>query len=234
MPSIKNPRSVRDDNYIIPDLLAPHLRLVFCGTAPSKVSAREKAYYAKPGNQFWPVLRRIGLTPHLFNPHEYPTLLSLGIGLTDLCKTHSGNDDELPAQALDREALTQKIPRYQPKLIAFTSKHGASIYFGKKVSYGLQKESLGRTQFFVLCSTSGRARRFWREEVWEELADVACPLRVGGDVRLSICVTFQCFSCCVAWIPVCAGMTVRMALRPDNPSPKFSAALMHPHCHRRE
>jgi len=158
--------------YIVPDLLAPHLKLVFCGTAASKVSAREKAYYAKPGNQFWPTLHRIGLTPRLFTPHDYPKLLSLGIGLTDLCKTHSGNDDELPEAALDREALTQKILRYKPKLVAFTSKNGASIYFSKKVEFGLQKEKLGNTRFFVLCSTSGRARRFWREELWEELAEL--------------------------------------------------------------
>lgn len=156
--------------HLVPDLLAPHLKLVFCGTAPSVTSARAKAYYAKPGNQFWPVLYRIGLTPELFSPHDYPKLLSLGIGLTDLCKTHSGNDDELPEAALDRTALREKIMRYRPKLVAFTSKNGASIYFDRKVEYGLQKDTLGDTRFFVLCSTSGRARRFWREEVWEELA----------------------------------------------------------------
>lgn len=39
-----------------PDLLAPHLRLVFCGTAAGNVSAARGAYYAGPGNQFWPIL----------------------------------------------------------------------------------------------------------------------------------------------------------------------------------
>ena len=97
-------------------------------------------------------------------------MLTLGIGLTDLCKTCSGNDDELPPEALEREELTKKIRRYKPKLVAFTSKHGATIYFGHKVEYGLQEKMLGDTQFYVCCSTSGRARRFWREEVWEGLA----------------------------------------------------------------
>jgi TDG/mug DNA glycosylase family protein len=171
--------------YLVPDLLAPGLRLVFCGTAPSAVSAREKAYYAKPGNQFWPTLHRIGLTPTLFSPQDYSKLLPLGIGLTDLCKTHSGNDDELPAHALDRDALTQKILRYKPKLVAFTSKNGASIYFGKKVEYGLQKETLGKTQFFVLCSTSGRARRFWREDVWRELAKIFEDKKCCSNVAIT-------------------------------------------------
>jgi TDG/mug DNA glycosylase family protein len=148
------------------------------------VSAREKAYYAKPGNQFWPVLHRVGLTPQLFSPHDYPKLLPLGIGLTDLCKTHSGNDDELPGHALDCDALSKKIHRYQPKLVAFTSKHGASIYFGRKVEYGLQEDTLGKTHFFVLCSTSGRARRFWREELWEELTGMVQGTEYkGGSPR---------------------------------------------------
>ena len=156
--------------HLVPDLLAPNLRLVFCGTAPSAISAREKAYYANPGNQFWKTLHRTGITPRLFHPSEYPELLKLGIGLTDLCKTVSGNDDQLPPEALEREAVAQKIRTYQPQIVAFTSKHGASIYFDKKVEYGLQQETLGRTRYFVLCSTSGRARGFWREEVWMELA----------------------------------------------------------------
>lgn len=156
--------------YLVPDLLSPNLRLVFCGTAPSTASAAAKAYYAKPGNYFWPTLHRIGLTPRLFTPQEYPELQKLGIGLTDLCKTVSGNDDDLPEGALDRNALTTKIKKYQPELLAFTSKHGASTYFGRRVEYGLQKEMLGSTRFYVCCSTSGRARGFWREEVWQELA----------------------------------------------------------------
>jgi TDG/mug DNA glycosylase family protein len=157
-------------SYLVPDLLAPNLKLVLCGTAPSAASAAAKAYYAKPGNQFWATLYRVGLTPRLFKPQEFPELLKLGIGLTDLCKTISGNDDELPEGALDCESITTKIKRYKPKLVAFTSKHGATIYFGRKVEYGLQEQTLGATRFYVCCSTSGRARRFWREEVWQGLA----------------------------------------------------------------
>jgi TDG/mug DNA glycosylase family protein len=157
--------------YLVPDLLKPNLKLVFCGTAPSRISAAHKAYYANPGNQFWAALHRTGITPTRFAPQDYPKLLPLHIGLTDLCKTVSGNDDELPPEAIDRDALHEKILRYQPRLLAFTSKHGASIYFGRKVEYGMQDAKLGKTRFFVLCSSSGRARRFWREDVWQELSD---------------------------------------------------------------
>lgn len=157
-------------DYIVPDVLAPGMKVVFCGSAPSAASAQAKAYYAKPGNIFWPTLYRIGLTPELFAPSDYTKLATLGIGLTDICKTASGNDDELPKEAIDPLSLQQKILHYQPALLAFTSKHSASLFFGHKVHYGSQQEQLGKTKFFVLCSTSGRARRFWREEVWQELA----------------------------------------------------------------
>jgi double-stranded uracil-DNA glycosylase len=168
-------------DYLVPDLLEPGLTLVFCGTAPSVVSARANAYYANPGNQFWPTLHRVGLTPTLFKPSEYPNLLALGIGLTDLCKTISGNDDELPGHALDAGALKRKILRHRPRRLAFTSKNAARWYFGRSVEYGLQQERIGDTECFVLCSTSGRARGFWREELWQQLAkDYLAASGAGG------------------------------------------------------
>jgi G:T/U-mismatch repair DNA glycosylase len=41
---------------VLPDLLRPGLRIVFCGTAAGTASARAGAYYAGPGNAFWPTL----------------------------------------------------------------------------------------------------------------------------------------------------------------------------------
>jgi TDG/mug DNA glycosylase family protein len=158
------------NHYLVPDSLALGLDLVFCGTAPSAASAKASAYYAKPGNGFWPTLHRLGFTPRLFAPREYPSLLPLGIGLTDLCKCVSGNDDELPRDAIDTASLRRKVSTFQPRMIAFTSKHGAQLFLGGRVEYGLQAQSIGRTRVFVLCSTSGRARRFWREDVWRDLA----------------------------------------------------------------
>jgi TDG/mug DNA glycosylase family protein len=158
--------------FLVPDVLTPHLRLVFCGTAPSRASAAARAYYARPGNRFWPALHRVGLTPRRFQPNEYAELLTLRIGLTDLCKAHSGNDDELPDDAFDVPAFLDKVKRYQPRWVAFTSKNAAQAFLARKVAYGVQPEKIGVTQFFVLPSPSGQATRFWDEQVWRELADV--------------------------------------------------------------
>lgn len=156
--------------YILPDVLVPGLRIVFCGTAASRISAERGYNYANPGNLFWPTLKKLALVPAGFDPAQFRTLPQYGLGLTDLYKTAVGNDDELSADALDTAGLTRKLEKYQPRVLAFTSKHGASLYLGHKAAYGLQPERVGATQLFVLPSTSGRARRFFDEAWWRELA----------------------------------------------------------------
>lgn len=164
-----------DTAYIIPDLLAPQLRLVFCGSALGFESARQKAFYAKPGNKFWPALHQVGLTPRRFAPAEYPALLELGIGLTDLNKTQFGNDTDLAAAHDDVAGLTVKIERYRPAILAFTAKRPAQVFlsasFGLKgpPAYGLQSQRIGPTRLFVLPSPSGRAGSFWDIAPWQAL-----------------------------------------------------------------
>lgn len=154
---------------ILPDLLAPGLRLVFCGTAAGARSAAEGAYYAHPGNLFWPALFEAGFTPRQFAPADFPELLQLGIGLTDLAKRHSGNDAELPRDAFDAAALRRKIRRCRPRLLAFTSKNAARAALGHPVDHGLQDETFGDTRLFVLPSPSGQARGHWNPQPWRAL-----------------------------------------------------------------
>ncbi|HEX9391288.1 MAG TPA: mismatch-specific DNA-glycosylase [Usitatibacteraceae bacterium] len=171
MPSHRpSPPDSSAETYLVPDLLAPGLNLVFCGTAPSVASARARAYYAKPGNRFWPSLHAVGITPRRFAPGDYPELLSLGIGLTDLCKVHSGIDSQLPADAFDTEAFRRKMLHYRPALIAFTSKNAAQAFLRRPAEYGLLDETLGESRLFVLTSPSGLATRFFDIGVWRQLA----------------------------------------------------------------
>jgi double-stranded uracil-DNA glycosylase len=156
---------------ILPDVLQPGLRLVFCGTAAGKRSAKEGAYYAHPGNLFWRALFQSGLTPRLLTPQEFPQLPGFGIGLTDLAKRHAGNDDELPKDAFDVHGLIAKIERYAPTVLAFTSKNAARAALGAPAAYGLQAQSVGATRIFVLPSPSGQARGHWDIGPWTMLAD---------------------------------------------------------------
>ena len=159
------------ESHILPDVLRPGLKLVFCGTAAGKRSAAERAYYAHPGNLFWRALHEAGLTPRQLSPSEFPQLPDYGIGLTDLAKRHSGNDDELPRDAFDVPALIAKIERHAPRLLAFTSKNAARAVLGRTVHYGLQTEVIGTTQVFVLPSPSGQARGHWILAPWLMLSE---------------------------------------------------------------
>ena len=80
---------------ILPDVLDPGLRVVFCGTAAGKRSAQVGAYYAGPGNAFWPTLHEVGFTPRRLAPSEFRDLPRFVIGLTDMCKLRSGSDTEI-------------------------------------------------------------------------------------------------------------------------------------------
>ncbi len=161
---------------VLPDLLQPGLELVFCGTAPSRRSAAERAYYAHPGNFFWRALAEAGFTPRRLAPAEYPLLPDYGIGLTDLAKHHSGNDADLPAGAFDTAALVARIETFRPRFLAFTSKNAARTALGHAVAYGMQTETIGHSAVCVLPSPSGQARRFWDIEPWRELAGrIATP-----------------------------------------------------------
>ena len=164
--------SIRPDPPILPDVLARGLKLVFCGTAAGRRSAAEHAYYAHPGNLFWRALFQAGLTPRLFAPAEFPGLLPLGIGLTDLAKRHSGNDADLPRDAFDATALRAKIRRFRPGLLAFTSKNAARAALGHAVNYGLQEETMSATRLFVLPSPSGQARGHWNMTPWLALGEL--------------------------------------------------------------
>lgn len=155
---------------ILPDVLAPGLRVVFCGTAASAESHRRGAYYAHPGNRFWRTLHEAGFTPRRLSPNEYASVGQYGIGLTDLAKHHSGQDADLPGDAFDVEALVAKIERYSPSVLAFTSKTAAGAMLGRGLDCGAQQRTIGETRIWVLPSTSGLATRYFDLQHWADLA----------------------------------------------------------------
>lgn len=156
---------------VLPDILEPGLRVVFCGTAAGTASARAGAYYAGPGNRFWEILFETGLTPIRFDPHQFREVTKHGIGLTDIVKTASGADAALPANTFDPDRLRRRILEITPQILAFNGKRSAKSFLETaKVSYGLQPSHLGSTALFVLPSTSGAARGFWEPRYWHDLA----------------------------------------------------------------
>ncbi|MGI8747870.1 MAG: mismatch-specific DNA-glycosylase [Deinococcus sp.] len=153
-------------------MLRPGLRLVLVGSAPSTVSARAHAYYANPQNKFWWALHQAGLTPRQFAPREYPGLLELGIGLTDVCKRYAGVDAALPPGAWESAELARRLEGVRPALVAFTSKRAASEAVGLptgRLPYGPQLFPWLGAEVWVLPSTSPLGHNHFRLEPWLEL-----------------------------------------------------------------
>lgn len=156
---------------ILPDYLDNGLHAVFCGTAAGNRSAAVKHYYAGRGNKFWRMLFEIGLTTERLMPDQDSRIVEHGLGLTDLVKHHSGNDDTLRREMYDVAGFEQKILRHAPRFVAFNGKEAPSIYLGipkRTLRPGLQERRIGQTQLFVLPSTSGSANGSWDEAPWHE------------------------------------------------------------------
>jgi double-stranded uracil-DNA glycosylase len=157
----------------LPDQLQEDLRLVFVGTAASLRSAASGHYYAHPGNRFWRTLHQVGITERRYEPREFPALLKLGIGFTDLCKTGAGMDHQALASPIDIPAFSGKMRRHRPNTIAFTSKKAASLFYRRptgSITLGRQPPQPDFPAVFVLASPSGAASGSWSIEPWQELA----------------------------------------------------------------
>jgi double-stranded uracil-DNA glycosylase len=162
------------ERHVLPDVLAPGLRIVFCGTAAGTESARRQAYYAHPQNRFWRALHKAGLTPRRLAPSEYPQMLSFGLGLTDIAKHFSGMDRQLPAGALGRDScaiLRAKIETHVPGILAFTSLTAGRRFLGRAdARFGPQPQRIGLTAVWLLPSPSPTATWNWDFAIWAELA----------------------------------------------------------------
>src|SRR5437879_407235 len=104
----------------LPDLIAPGLRVLFCGINPSLYSAAVGHHFARPGNRFWPTLHQAGFTPRLLSPFEDGALPALGYGLTNLVGRATARADQLDAEELvaGGTELREKVRSYRPGFVA--------------------------------------------------------------------------------------------------------------------
>ena len=140
----------------LPDILAPGLRIIFCGINPGRRSAAAGQHFANPRNDFWRLLADAGITPRLLRPGEQWTLLELGLGVTNTAaRTTRGVGDLRRADfAGAAERLERLALELRPRTIAFVGKTAYTGAFGGRAELGLQPARLGETRLFVLPSTS--------------------------------------------------------------------------------
>ncbi len=140
----------------VPDVLAPGLRVVFCGINPGRVSAAAAAHFANPRNDFWRLLHDAGFTPRLMRPDEQFEVVGHGIGLTNSAlRTTKGSSDLRRADFDGSAERLERIAReLGPRAIAFVGKEAYRGAFRERPELGAQQRSLVDTGLFVLPSTS--------------------------------------------------------------------------------
>jgi double-stranded uracil-DNA glycosylase len=172
----------------VPDVLAPGLRVVFCGINPGRVSAAAAAHFANPRNDFWRLLHAAGFTPRLLRPDEQFEALEHGIGLTNAAlRTTKGSGDLRSADFRgSSERLEGIAGDLRPDWIGFVGKEAYRGAFGERPELGVQERRLGDTRLFVLPSTSpANAAVPWseRERWFQEFAGRATGLPLREAVR---------------------------------------------------
>ena len=156
----------------VPDVLAPNLRVVFCGINPGFVSAAAGAHFANPRNDFWRLLHDAGFTPGLLTPEEQFEVMKFGIGLTNAAaRTTRGSGDLRRADFRgSAERLSKLAAELRPGWLAFVGKEAYRGTFGERPELGEQSRSLGRHG----CSSSPRPRRRTRRcRMWSGCAGSA-------------------------------------------------------------
>ncbi|WP_392421185.1 G/U mismatch-specific DNA glycosylase [Edwardsiella piscicida] len=143
------------------DILAPGLRVVFCGINPGLSSAHTSYHFANPRNRFWSVIHLAGFTDRQLAPQEERHLLDTGCGITALVQRPTVTAAELTAAELRAggDALQAKIARYQPRALAVLGKQAFTQAFGiRRPAWGRQALRIGDTMLWVLPNPSGLNR----------------------------------------------------------------------------
>ena len=142
----------------VPDIVAPGLRVLFCGINPSLYSAAVGHHFARPGNRFWPALHGAGFTDRLLSPFEDALLLRFRLGCTNLAPRATARADELDAAELRAGAgrLKDLVLRLRPEWLAVlgvTAYRAAFVVPG--AATGPQPVGIGGTRVWLLPNPSG-------------------------------------------------------------------------------
>jgi TDG/mug DNA glycosylase family protein len=149
---------LRARRHTLRDVIAPGLRVLFCGINPGLYSTAVGHHFGRPGNRFWKALHASGFTPRLFSPREDAALLDFGIGITNLCPRTTASADELEAAELERggRELVAKARRYRPRMVAILGIGAYRAGFGRPDAIlGGQDEPTAQALTWVLPNPSG-------------------------------------------------------------------------------
>lgn len=142
----------------VADVIAPGLRVLFCGINPGLYTGATGHHFARPGNRFWPALYTSGFTGRLLAPHEKRELLADGYGITNVVERATATAAELSAAEIVEggRRLAARVRRYRPQFLAVLGVGAYRTAFDRpKAKLGPQPETIGKTVIWVLPNPSG-------------------------------------------------------------------------------
>ncbi len=139
------------------DLIAPGLKILFCGINAGLYSAATGFHFARPGNRFWKALHQAGFTNRQLDPSEEEELLELGYGITGFCRRATASASELSKDEIVEggKRLVLRVEKYQPKILAVLAMTAYKTAFNRRAPLGLQDETIGATTIWLLPNPSG-------------------------------------------------------------------------------
>ncbi|HMG25943.1 MAG TPA: G/U mismatch-specific DNA glycosylase [Acidimicrobiia bacterium] len=155
----------------IRDVIAPGLRVLFCGINPGLYSGAVGHHFARPGNRFWKVLHRAGFTDRELSPFDDRKLLAVRLGITNLVSRTTAAAAELDPAELRRGAsrLARKVERYRPGFVAFAGMGAYRTAFRRPdAAVGRQPEPLSGAVIWLLPNPSGAQAAYQLDDLVRE------------------------------------------------------------------
>ncbi|HEY5626574.1 MAG TPA: mismatch-specific DNA-glycosylase [Nitrospira sp.] len=163
------------------DYLQPDLRILFVGINPGIRSAAVGHHFAGHSNRFWKLLYESGLLSTPLSYRDDWRLPEWGLGLTNIIGRTSAGIDVLQSEdyLAGREALEQKIIRYQPRTIALL---GITIFRtlfpheagrAAPLALGPTEARLGGVPIFLLPNPSGRNAHYSYDDMLQAFRNLS-------------------------------------------------------------
>ena len=148
----------------LPDIIARHLDVLFCGINPGMTAAMAGHHFVQRSNRFWRVIHLAGFTPEEIRPQNDHAILGYGCGLTTVVRRPTASADQLsPDEFVSAaSAFEQKIERYAPRFVAFLGKVAYAALSGQK--------------------DLDKLARWWGRADWQKLSDMPREKRKDGLV----------------------------------------------------
>jgi TDG/mug DNA glycosylase family protein len=155
------------------DRIQPGVRILFVGINPGLRSAQVGHHFAGPSNRFWKLIHESRLVTEPLTYQADARLPEWGLGLTNVVGRPSRGIDSLSPQEYRKgmAALTRKVRRYRPRIVAllgitiYRIMYGADLSLPARIPLGPTSSDIAGVPVFLLPNPSGRNAHYGYEDM---------------------------------------------------------------------